>query len=126
MPKGESAAPVSRYENVLADRQPVDFRNGAAINAGQKDLEIQYTGISLIKSEQIKFKYKLDGHDADWIDAWTRRTAYYSYLPPGEYVFRVKAANSDGIWNEQGSAVKIELKPYFYQQLHTFAQHLRA
>lgn len=102
-------------ENVLADRQPVDFRNGAAINAGQKDLEIQYTGISLIKSEQIKFKYKLDGHDADWIDAGTRRTAYYSYLPPGDYVFRVKAANSDGIWNEQGSAVKIGLKPHFYQ-----------
>jgi diguanylate cyclase (GGDEF)-like protein len=102
-------------ETLVAEREAVEFRDGAVIEPGKKDLEIRYTGISLIKSEQIRFKYKLDGHDADWIDAGTRRTAYYSYLPPGNYTFYVKAANSDGVWNEQGSAVKIELKPYFYQ-----------
>nr|HQU86606.1 diguanylate cyclase [Pyrinomonadaceae bacterium] len=67
------------------------------------------------KPEQVKFKYKLEGHDADWIDAGTKRTAYYSYLPPGNYTFRVKAANSDGVWNEEGATLNIELKPFFYQ-----------
>ena len=46
------------------------------------------------------FRYKLDGFDRDWIDPGTRRVAYYTNVPPGRYVFRVKAANSDGVWNE--------------------------
>jgi diguanylate cyclase (GGDEF)-like protein len=102
-------------ENVTVEREPVDFRQGVSVEPGQRNLEISFTGISLIKSSQIKFKYKLEGHDPDWIDAGTRRTAYYSYLPPGNYQFRVIAANSDGVWNEQGTQLKIELKPYFYQ-----------
>lgn len=108
-------APTVVVEDILVEHNPIDFRNGATIEPGQKDVEIRYTGISLIKSDQVKFQYKLEGHDSDWIDAGTRRTANYSYLPPGEYTFRVKAANSDGIWNEQGAAVKIELWPFFYQ-----------
>ncbi len=102
-------------EDILAEREPVDLRHGAMIEPGQKDLEIRYTGISLIKSSQIKFLYKLEGHDTDWVDAGTRRAAYYSYLPPGNYTFRVRAANSDGVWAEQAAEVKIELKPFFYQ-----------
>lgn len=102
-------------EDVSVEREPVSFRDGLMIEPGQKDLEIRYTGISLIKSDQIKFQYKLEGHDTDWVDAGTRRTAYYSYLPPGNYTFHVKAGNSDGYWNEKGTDLKIELKPYFYQ-----------
>ncbi len=102
-------------EEVLVERRPVDFRSGISIEAGQKDLEIRYTGISLIKSEQIKFQYMLEGHDAGWIDAGTRRTANYSYLPPGEYTFLVKAANSDGVWSENAGVLKVELRSYFYQ-----------
>lgn len=117
-PQAEQANPMPPsvvIEEILIGREPVDFRGGASIEPGQKDLEIRYTGISLIKSEQIKFQYKLEGHDTDWIDAGTRRTAYYSYLPPGNYTFLVKAANSDGVWSENGAEVRIELKPYFYQ-----------
>ncbi len=102
-------------ENVLVEREPVAFRGGASIEPGRKDLEIRFTGISLIKSDQVKFQYKLEGHDTNWIDAGTRRAAFYSYLPPGTYTFRVKASNSDGVWNEQGAAMNIELQPHFYQ-----------
>ncbi len=102
-------------ENVLVERESVPFRGGTSIEPGRKDLEIRFTGISLIKSDQIKFQYKLEGHDADWIDTGTRRAAFYSYLPPGSYTFRVKASNSDGVWNENGASMKIELRPYFYQ-----------
>lgn len=102
-------------ENVLVERESVPFRDGTSVEPGRKDIEIRFTGISLIKSDQIKFQYKLEGHDANWIDAGTRRAAFYSYLPPGSYTFRVKASNSDGIWNEQGATLKIELEPYLYQ-----------
>ncbi len=102
-------------ESATVERESVDISNGLTLEPWQKNLEINFTGISLIKSEQIKFKYKLEGHDADWIDAGTRRTAYYSYLPHGKYRFLVKAANSDGIWNEEGASLNLNLNPFLYQ-----------
>ena len=110
-----SLAPAVVIEGIVADRETVDFRNGVNIKAGVRDLEIKYTGISLIKSDQVKFQYKLDGRDTDWIDAGTRRTAYYSNLAPGDYKFHVRAANSDGVLNETGATVEVSLTPFFYQ-----------
>ena len=81
----------------------------------QINLEITYTGISFINSGQVKFKYKLEGQDRDWIDVGTRRTAYYSHLPPGEYTFRVIAGNRDGVWNTQGAVLEISVLPPFYK-----------
>lgn len=107
--------PTVVIEDVLVEREPVDFRGSFVIPPGKKDIEIRFTGISLIRSDQIKFQYKLEGHDKEWIDAGTRRTAHYSYLPPGNYTFLVKAANSDGVWSEKGGELSIELSPFFYQ-----------
>lgn len=117
-PKLESANPLPptvAVEEVTVEREPIAARGGISIEPGKRDLEIRYTGISLIKSEQVKFQYKLEGHDKDWIDAGTRRTAHYSYLPPGDYRFLVKAANSDGVWSDQPAVLGVELKPFFYQ-----------
>ena len=107
--------PFVVIESATVEREKVGIGEGLRIEPGQKNIEINFTGISLIKSEQIRFKYKLEGHDADWVDADMRRTAYYSYLPPGNYKFRVIAANSDGVWNEEGAALNVKLKPFFYQ-----------
>lgn len=81
----------------------------------QNNLEIAYTGISFINSDQVRFKYTLEGQDRDWVDARSRRTAYYSYLPPGKYTFRVIAANRDGVWNSQGAYLRIRVLPPFYK-----------
>jgi diguanylate cyclase (GGDEF)-like protein len=102
-------------ESATIEREPTDIRNGLLVEPGLKNIEINFAGVSLIKSEQIKFRYKLEGHDPDWIDSGTRRTAYYSFLPPGNYRFMVKAANSDNIWNEEGATLAVHLKPFFYQ-----------
>jgi diguanylate cyclase (GGDEF)-like protein len=102
-------------ESATVEREAVNISQGLTIEPGQKNIEIKFTGISLIKSEQIKFKYKLEGVDPDWVNAGTRRAAYYSYLPPGNYQFRVRAANSDGVWNEEGARLGLDLKSYFYQ-----------
>ncbi len=117
-PRNEADNPLPPsvvVESATVEREAVDIRTGLTIAPGLKNIEINFAGISLIKSEQIKFRYKLDGHDADWIDAGTRRTAYYSSLPPGQYRFQVTAANSDNIWNEQGAILALELLPFFYQ-----------
>jgi signal transduction histidine kinase/ligand-binding sensor domain-containing protein len=105
-------------ENISIDRKHIDrqtAQSNVELQAGQSNIAIEYTGLSLIKSEQIKFRYKLEGLEENWIEAGTARTVNYSYLPHGEYTFRVIAANSDGVWNTQGAAVKIIVRPYFYQ-----------
>jgi signal transduction histidine kinase/ligand-binding sensor domain-containing protein len=81
----------------------------------QNNFEIQYTALSFINAETLKFKYKLEGQDPDWVEAGTRRTAYYSYLPPGDYTFRVIAANRDGVWNTAGQSLRISVLPAFYR-----------
>jgi len=115
-------APPVAIENVLIESRPAEnflpaIRRQAAIvvSPGQNNLEIAYTGLSFIKPEQIRFRYKLEGLDANWTDAGARRTAYFSYLPPGEYTFRVVAANSDGVWNETGKSLAITVLPPFYR-----------
>jgi hypothetical protein len=61
-------------------------------------IEIRYTGLSLVKPEQVRFRYRLEGLDLGWVEAGTQRAAFYPYLPPGHYLFRVIAANSDLVW----------------------------
>jgi signal transduction histidine kinase len=63
----------------------------------------------------VLFKYKAEGYDADWVDAGPRRTAIYTNLPPRDYVFRVKACNGDGIWNETGATLAFSVEPFFWQ-----------
>ena len=102
----EADAEQSKIQNIKSD---------ILIEPSQQNFEIGYTALSFINSENLQFKYKLEGLDSDWIDAGTRRLAYYSHVPPGEYTFRVTAANSDGVWNEQGATLKITVISPFYR-----------
>ena len=58
----------------------------------------------MLAPERVHFRYQLEGYETEWVEANTRRTAYYTRLPPGKYVFRVIASNDDGLWNEIGAA----------------------
>jgi signal transduction histidine kinase/ligand-binding sensor domain-containing protein len=109
-------APPVLIESITLERNPIDFQNGITIQPGQRSLEISYTALSYIKADQTKFKYKLEGLDADWVDAGTRRVAYFPYLPPGSYTFRVIAANSDGRWNMAGATVKVMVRAPFWRR----------
>ncbi|HEX9002975.1 MAG TPA: two-component regulator propeller domain-containing protein [Blastocatellia bacterium] len=102
-------------EDCLLDRAAVDFSQPVRIAPGQQGLEIRYTALSFIKPASIQFKYKLEGLDTDWVDAGTRRSVYYSSLPPGQYNFRVIAANSDGVWNAAGQSLRVVVLPPFYR-----------
>lgn len=110
--------PPVRIENISIDRKAINSRTMPAeveLQPGQSNIALEFTGLSFIKSEQIKFKYKLEGLEENWVDAGTKRTVDYSYLPAGSYTFRLIAANSDGIWNNEGTAIRIIVHPYFYQ-----------
>ena len=102
-------------ESVTLSGTNVDVKDKLEIQPNQNTLEIRYTGLSFIKPEQTRFRYKLEGLDENWTEAGTRREAFYPYLPPGTYTFRVIAANSDNVWNEQGTTLKITVYPAFYR-----------
>lgn len=102
-------------EQVLFDKQPLDLYGGRIAPPGEGNLEIHYTGLSFIAPEKVRFRYKLEGYDENWIEAGTRRIAFYTKLPPGEYSFRVISTNSHGKWNNAEAVVRFTLKPHFYQ-----------
>ena len=80
-----------------------------------RDLEIDYTALSLVAPEKVRFKYKLEGYDGDWQDAGNRRQAYYTNLAPTNYRFRVIACNNSGVWNEAGASLNFSIAPAYYQ-----------
>jgi len=91
------------------------------IAAGHVHFEFDYAGLSFSAPLKVRYRYRLDGFDRDWTDAGTRRSAYYTNIPPGRYTFRVQAANNDGVWNTTGAAIGFQLKPHFYQTLWFYA-----
>lgn len=107
--------PPVQVERVFVDRHAVDSAGPVHLPPGARSLAIEYAAPSFVQAERVLFRYKLEGYDADWVDAVTRRAAFYGSLPPGAYTFRVRACNSDGIWNETGASVAIVQLPYFYQ-----------
>ena len=108
-------APPVLIERVTDDRQkPVT--PGGWIRAGG-NLEFHYTALSFLFPEFIQFRYRLEGFDADWVDARNRRAAYYTNLPPGAYRFRVAARKMGGAWNDGSLPFSVEARPRFYQTL---------
>ncbi len=95
-------------------REPETAR-ALRIPPGQHRLEFHYTGISLSAPERVRFRYRLEGLDNEWVDAAAGRTAIYSYVPPGQYRFRVMACNTGGKWNEAGASLLLIVLPHFWQ-----------
>lgn len=110
-----SQPPPVLIETFLVDRLPVRIGGEVQIRPDQEDLEIRYTAPSFLNSENIRFKYRLEGLDNKWTEAGNRREVYFSHLPPGSYTFHVIAANSDGVWNTEGAAVRFVVHPRFYR-----------
>ncbi len=102
-------------EKMIVDGIEIDPHQERELSPGVKHFEFHYTGLSFPVPERVRFRCKLEGLEEEWQDVGTRRVAYYSQIPPGEYTFRVKACNNDGVWNETGAAVSFYQKPYFYR-----------
>ncbi len=83
----------------------------ARLDPGTHDIAVDYTATSLAMPERVRFRYRLDGLDADWQDAGTRRRAFYTNLGPGHYTFRVTASNEDGVWATQPATMAFDIPP---------------
>ena len=107
--------PPVAVERVSIDGKSFSPRETAEVAPGARDLEFEFTALSFVAPQKVRFKYKLDGFDREWIDAGTARRARYTNIAPGEYRFRVMACNNDGLWSETGASFAFYLRPRFYQ-----------
>ncbi|HTY89163.1 MAG TPA: two-component regulator propeller domain-containing protein [Candidatus Acidoferrum sp.] len=120
--KTNQQPPLILIESVLVDGQEQKtnrlgsaWRAKVTIPPGHEQLEIRYTGLNFAAPGEVRFKYRLEGHEAGWTDAGQARVAYYPNLPPGQYRFHVIAGNEDGVWNDTGAAVEVTAQPWFWQ-----------
>jgi signal transduction histidine kinase/ligand-binding sensor domain-containing protein len=110
------ALPAPTYiESVIVDRREFAARGSLGLAPHPRDLQIDYTSPTFTVPQKVKFRYRLDSYDSDWHDAGTRRQAFYTDLPPGNYTFRVIAANSDGVWNETPTTLEFSIAPAYFQ-----------
>ena len=80
-----------------------------------REVRLDYTATSLALPQKVRFRHRLEGYDDGWQEAEGRREAFYRDLPPGDYRFRVIAANDSGVWNEEGATLAFSIRPAFHQ-----------
>jgi signal transduction histidine kinase/ligand-binding sensor domain-containing protein len=113
--------PPVHIEKITADGKEYwenlsgDARSNPRLLSLVRDLAIDYTALSLVAPEKVRFRIKLEGYDPDWQEVGTRRQAFYTNLSPRDYRFRVMACNNSGIWNETGDALEFSIDPAYYQ-----------
>ena len=108
-------------EQVRVNGEPVPLSASVEFAPDRESFEFHYTAPSLSVPERVRFRYKLEGLDRDWVEAGSRRVAYYTRIPPDRYRFVVTAANEDGVWNEGGVSVAFRLQPHFWRTAWFFA-----
>jgi signal transduction histidine kinase len=112
----EAALPAqARIESVVVDRREFAITGKLGLAPQPRDLQIDYTSPTFTIPQRVKFRYRLDPFDNVWHDAGTRRQAFYTDLPPGNYTFSVIAANSDGVWNETPARLDLSVAPAYFQ-----------
>jgi signal transduction histidine kinase/streptogramin lyase len=112
--RNESPPPV-HIEHVTADDTIYDATNGLRLPPRIRNLAIDFTALSFVAPEKVRFRYKLEGQNRNWHEVINDRKVQYTNLAPGPYQFRVMASNNSGVWNEAGDTLSFSIAPAYYQ-----------
>jgi signal transduction histidine kinase/ABC-type glycerol-3-phosphate transport system substrate-binding protein/DNA-binding response OmpR family regulator len=107
--------PTVRVEEVMADGRGVVREPPPVLSPGVERIDFNYSAASFEAPDRLRFRYWLEGYDAGWIEAGSRRSVSYTRIPPGSYTFHVTAAGASGVWNEEGSSFAFTLRPWYWQ-----------
>jgi signal transduction histidine kinase/ligand-binding sensor domain-containing protein/DNA-binding NarL/FixJ family response regulator len=88
-----------------------------AVRPDERDLEISFTALTFVEPGNVRFRYRLDPYDADWVDAGSRRTAFYTRVPPGHYTFQVAASQDGDRWTPAATTLQLAVVPLFTETL---------
>jgi signal transduction histidine kinase/streptogramin lyase len=94
--------------------RPTPLSNEINLSYQENAISFEFAALSYISPEKNRYAYKMEGIDTGWVQSGTRRYAGYPHLDPGEYVFRVKGSNNDGVWNEVGTSILVRIVPPFW------------
>jgi len=107
--------PQVHIEQITADNRKYDVARRMRLPPRVRNVAIDFTALSLIVPERVRFRFKLEGQDPDWREAVNQRRVEYSNLPPRSYLFRVMACNNSGVWNETGDSLEFSVDSAYYQ-----------
>ncbi len=114
--KNSTLPPAVLVEAFRVDGDAVKLgAHPSVVPPGHRQFEFQFTALSFGAPDKTRFRYRLDGLDADWVEAGTSRSARYGNLPARDYQFRVIACNAEGVWNETGATAGFIVQPFFYE-----------
>jgi len=111
-----AASPIREHISV-ADEIRLDYKQNFALS---------FVALNYTLPKQNHYAYKLEGFDKDWNYTGTMNTAYYTNLDPGEYVFRVKASNNDGVWSAGDRSIRIYVRPPFWRTVYAYIFYVLA
>ena len=107
--------PRAVIEGVTADGRVNDAYTAVTVAKKARDLRFDYTALDYTHPERLQFRYRLNGYEKDWVEAGSRRQAFYTNLGPASYRFEVQAANETGLWGESAASVEFAIPPTFMQ-----------
>ncbi|HEX4006270.1 MAG TPA: two-component regulator propeller domain-containing protein [Acidobacteriaceae bacterium] len=108
-------APQIAIERVSVDDEAQRGIAALTVTPGHSHYEFDYAGLSFVAPQKVEYRYELEGFDPGWVEAGTRRVAYYTNLPHGHYTFRVIARNNDGVWSAAAATAELTVEPHYYQ-----------
>ena len=117
VPTEQPPPPVVVEQLRARDRLVTADTGTVQLAATERDLEIAYTALTFREPRNVRFRYRLEPYDADWVDAGSRRTAFYTRVPPGRYTFRVAASQGGDSWSEEAATIAFRVQPYFRETL---------
>ncbi|MFL5608780.1 MAG: methyl-accepting chemotaxis protein, partial [Gemmatimonadaceae bacterium] len=106
VPIGVEASPLEKH---------IARSGGVVLSYKQSVMTFEFAALDYTAAEQNEYAYKLEGFDSQWQHVGAQRTASYTNLAPGSYTFRVKASNNDGVWNEEGASIRLQITPPFWK-----------
>jgi diguanylate cyclase (GGDEF)-like protein len=110
-----SDPPAVRLEDVTANGVTREPGSTVVLSADSRSLTIRYTAMTLLDAARVRFRCRMDGLSGDWVDAGTRREAFYPSLPHGRFLFRVAASVDGTTWREASAPLAVTVQPFFYQ-----------
>jgi signal transduction histidine kinase len=115
-PPPHQVPPQVKIESLVAQgRSHSTLSQQLTLPPGTNAFRIEYTALSYLRPELLRFRYRLEGVDADWQQSGTRRAISYSNLGPGNYRFRVAAVNEEGQWSKEEATLSLRIAPTFIQ-----------
>lgn len=112
----QRSAPPLAIEEVRVDDRVLAAAGRLELAPGTRKLELHFVGLSYLMPQKISYRYRLDGFDPDWVERGNLRFAQFTNLAPGDYRFRVSAANAGGDWNPQEASLLLHVAPQLWQR----------